>query len=144
MIPMKLPELKTREASDVTTRFRSHARGRRIWTFWCTSGTKSYLRSTKFTYTHINMIQRRGSLLTLIPGCTWSHYLCIAQWASNWIYLSPVFSNTKVKTVTSLYFRYEGYSRPTIHPTVTICIPKNLPESPPGGGFVFSSVLPMV
>ena len=51
MIPMKLHELTTRE--DVITRFKSHARGRRIWTFWCTSGTKSYSRSMKFTYTHI-------------------------------------------------------------------------------------------
>ena len=30
MIPMKLNELTTREASDVITRFKSHARGRRI------------------------------------------------------------------------------------------------------------------
>ena len=30
MIPMKLHELTTREASDVITRFKSHARGRRI------------------------------------------------------------------------------------------------------------------
>ena len=29
-IPMKLHELTTREASDVITRFKSHARGRRI------------------------------------------------------------------------------------------------------------------
>ena len=145
MIPVKLHEL-TREASDVITRFKSHARRRRIWTFLCTSGTKSHSRSAKFKYTHIkqsSMIQRRGRLQTLI-GYTCSHRLCIAQWASNWIYLSPVLSNIKEKTVTSLYFRYESYSRPTIHPTVTICILKNLPESPPRGGFVVSSVLPMV
>ena len=30
MIPMKLRELTTREASNVITRFKSHARGRRI------------------------------------------------------------------------------------------------------------------
>ena len=30
MIPVKLHELTTREASDVITRFKSHARGRRI------------------------------------------------------------------------------------------------------------------
>ena len=30
MIPMKLHELTTREASDVITRFKSHARGRRM------------------------------------------------------------------------------------------------------------------
>ena len=30
MIPMKLNELTTREASDFITRFKSHARGRRI------------------------------------------------------------------------------------------------------------------
>ena len=30
MIPMKLHELTTRKASDVITRFKSHARGRRI------------------------------------------------------------------------------------------------------------------
>ena len=30
MIPMKLHELTTREASEVITRFKSHARGRRI------------------------------------------------------------------------------------------------------------------
>ena len=52
-IPVKLHELTTREASDVITRFKSHARGRRIWTFWCTSGTKCYSRSAKFTYTYI-------------------------------------------------------------------------------------------
>ena len=39
------------------------------------------------------------------------------------------------------YSRYESYSRPTIHPTVNICILKNLPESPPRGGFVVSSGL---
>ena len=60
------------------------------------------------------MIQRRGRLRTLIPGYTCSHHLCIAQWASNWIYLSPVLSNVKEKTVTFLYFRYESYSRPTV------------------------------
>ena len=55
MIPMKLHELTTREASDVVTRFKSYARGRRMWTlsFFCTSGTKSYSRSAKFKYTHI-------------------------------------------------------------------------------------------
>ena len=78
------------------------------------------------------MIQRRGRLRTLIPGYTCSHYLCIAQWASNWIYLSPVLSNIKEKTVTSLYFRYESYSRPTIHPTVTICILKIYQNHPHG------------
>ena len=30
MIPVKLIELTTREASDVVTRFKSHAKGRRI------------------------------------------------------------------------------------------------------------------
>ena len=30
MIPMKLHELTTREASDVVTRFKSYARGRRM------------------------------------------------------------------------------------------------------------------
>ena len=30
IIPVKLHELTTREASDVITRFKSHARGRRI------------------------------------------------------------------------------------------------------------------
>ena len=30
MIPMELRELRTREASEVITRFKSHARGRRI------------------------------------------------------------------------------------------------------------------
>ena len=53
MIPMKLRELTTREASNVITRFKSHARGRRIRTFLCTSGTKSHSRSAKFKYTHI-------------------------------------------------------------------------------------------
>ena len=52
-IPVKLHELTTREASDVITRFKSHARGRRIWTFLCTSGTKSHSRSAKFKYPHI-------------------------------------------------------------------------------------------
>ena len=53
MIPVKLHELTTREASNVITRFKSHARGKRIRTFLCTSGTKSHSRSTKFKYTHI-------------------------------------------------------------------------------------------
>ena len=52
-IPVKLHELTTREASDVITRFKSHARGRRIRTFLYTSGTKSHSRSAKFKYTHI-------------------------------------------------------------------------------------------
>ena len=52
-IPVKLHELTTREASDVITRFKSHARGRRIGTFLHTSRTKSYSRSAKFKYTHI-------------------------------------------------------------------------------------------
>ena len=33
----------------------------------------------------------------------------------------------------SLYFSYESNSHPTIHPTVTICILKNLPQSSPHG-----------
>ena len=37
----------------VITRFKSHVRGRIIWTFLCTSGTKSHSRSAKFKYTHI-------------------------------------------------------------------------------------------
>ena len=78
------------------------------------------------------MIQRRGRLRMLIPGYTCSHHLCIAQWASNWIHLSSVLSNIKEKTVTSLYFRYESYSRPTIHPTVTICILKIYQNHPHG------------
>ena len=53
MIPMKLHELTTREASDVITRFKSHARGRRIQSFFSTSGTKSYSRCAKIKYTHI-------------------------------------------------------------------------------------------
>ena len=53
MIPVKLHELTTREASNVITRFKSHARRKRIRTFLCTSGTKSHSRSAKFKYTHI-------------------------------------------------------------------------------------------
>ena len=53
MIPVKLHELTTREASNVITRFKSHARGKRIRTFLCTSGTKSHSRSAKFKYPHI-------------------------------------------------------------------------------------------
>ena len=60
------------------------------------------------------------------------------------VYLSPVSSNIKEKTVTSLYFKHESYSHPIIHPSVNICILKNLPESPLRGGFVLLSVLPMV
>ena len=54
MIPMKLHELTTHEASNVITRFKSHARRRNTWTFLCTSGTKSDSRCAKFKYTHIN------------------------------------------------------------------------------------------
>ena len=53
MIPVKLHELTTREASDVITMFKSHVRGRRIGTFLCTSGTRSHSRGTKFKYTHV-------------------------------------------------------------------------------------------
>ena len=63
MIPMKLHELTTREASDVITRFKSHARGRRIGTFLRTSGTKSYSRSAKFKYTHIKQRANDDSFL---------------------------------------------------------------------------------
>ena len=38
-----------------------------------------------------------GRLQTSIPGYTCSHHLCITQWASNLIYLSPVVSNVKEK-----------------------------------------------
>ena len=53
MIPVKLHELTTCEASDVITRFKSHVRGSRSGTFLCTSGTKSHSSSAKFKYTHI-------------------------------------------------------------------------------------------
>ena len=52
-ISVKIRELTTREASNVITRFKSYARGRRIRTFLCTSGTKSHSRSAKFKYPHI-------------------------------------------------------------------------------------------
>ena len=63
MIPMKLNELTSREASDVITRFKSHARGRRIWAFLRTSGTKSYWRGAKFKYTHIKQRANDDSFL---------------------------------------------------------------------------------
>ena len=49
------------------------------------------------------------------------------------VYLSPVSSNIKEKTVTSLYFRHDSCSRPTIHPTVNICILKKSTRITPTG-----------
>ena len=63
MISMKLHELTTREVSDVITRFKSHARGRRIWAFLRTSGTKSYSRNAKFKYKHIKQRANDDSFL---------------------------------------------------------------------------------
>ena len=42
-------------------------------------------------------------------------------------------SNIEEKTMTYLYFRHESYSRPTIHPTVNICILKNSTGITPTG-----------
>ena len=47
-IRLKLHELTTFEALGVT-RFKAHARGRKIFSFWFTLGTK-YLRSVKFKH----------------------------------------------------------------------------------------------
>ena len=52
MIPMNLHELTTFEALGVITRFKAHARGRKIFSFWFTLGTK-YSCSVKFKYTQI-------------------------------------------------------------------------------------------
>ena len=70
-------------------------------------------------------------------NCSWIRYQLELVSGDRWRNRVEIFT-------TSLYFRHESYSRPTIHPTVTICILKNLPESPPRGGFVSSSVLPTV
>ena len=51
MIRMKLHELTTFEALGVT-RFKAHARGRKIFSFWFTLGTK-YSRNVKLKYTQI-------------------------------------------------------------------------------------------
>ena len=101
-------------------------RGRRSFSFSC-------LRSAKFKYTRIEQSSQMGEIDERMR-----------PWASNWIYLSLVSSNIKEKNSDISSIRHERYCRPTIHPTVSICILKNLPESTPRGRFVLSSVLPMV